>query len=271
VPSPSELIRGSGLPRHEAERLLVVATGRSRTELVTAEPIGGDAAARFRQLVAERHRGVPLQYLEGTVQFGRLELMSDARALIPRPETERLWELVVAELECDEPQVIIDLCTGSGNLALAMKDAFPAAAVYGTDISADAIALAEQNGARTGLEVTWLEGDLFDSLPAGLRGGVDLVVANPPYVAAADFDTLPAEVREHEPVGALVAGPGGDEVLARIASRARDWLRLGGLIVCELGLGQGERARELFAEYEPTIVADLTGRERFVFGRRRRD
>jgi release factor glutamine methyltransferase len=249
----------------------MVATGKTRTELAVAASVTGDAVARFVDLVAERRSGVPLQYLEHTVQFGPLELVTDQRALIPRPETERLWELVVAEVGDDAPGVIVDLCTGSGNLALALKHAFPAATVYGTDVSKDALSLAAQNAELTGLGVIWLLGNLFSALPPELRGTVDLIVSNPPYVAASDFDSLPTEVREHEPPGALIAGPHGDEVLARIAAGAGEWLRSGGRIACELGAAQSKRAVELFADFDPRTVADLTGRDRYVFGRRRRD
>jgi release factor glutamine methyltransferase len=249
----------------------LVATGITRSELAIGASIAADGVGRFEGLVADRRRGVPLQYLERTVQFGPLELATDRRALIPRPETERLWELVVAEMDGDRPQVIVDLCTGSGNLALALKHAFPAAVVYGTDASVDALSLARENEDLTGLAVSWSEGDLFEPLPSGLRGHVDVVVSNPPYVAASEFDGLPAEVRDHEPIGALVAGPNGDEILARIAAGAEEWLRPGGLIACEIGVDQGRRAVDLFARYAPRIVADLAGRDRYVFGRRRRD
>lgn len=266
---PVDLIRASDLPRHEAERLLVVASGLSRVELLAIPEVDGEAALRFEMLVVQRREGVPLQYLERTVQFGPLELLADHRALIPRPETEQLWERVVSLVGDGPADVIVDLCTGSGNLALSLKHEFPGASVYGTDISVAAVSLARHNSAITQVDVTWLQGDLFDPLPSDLRGRVDVIVANPPYIAADDFESLPREVREHEPFGALVSGPAGDEVLTRIAAQAGEWLRPGGLVACEIGEQQGGRALALFTDLDPFIEQDLTGRDRFVFCRRR--
>jgi len=230
--------------------------------------VGEDTRVRFSNLVAQRIGGVPLQYLEGTVQFGPVELAIDDRALIPRPETERLWELVVQEIGQTQPELVVDLCTGSGNLALAMKHQYPSASVYGTDVSSAAVSIARQNGLLAQLDVEWLHGDLFVPLPSALRHRIDVVVSNPPYIAAEDFDTLPAEVREHEPFDALIAGPRGDEVLARIAREAADWLRPGGLIACEIGAAQGGQAEELFVEFQGRVVGDLAGRDRYVLGHR---
>jgi len=262
-----ELVRRSAVPVHEAERLLAVASGLTRAQLVIGRDLPGDVVERFDDLVAERRSGTPLQYLEGTVHFGPLELLTDRRALIPRPETERLWERVVEVVGEATPAVVVDICTGSGNLALALKYTFPEAAVYGTDVSRDALSLAAANGEHTGLDVTWVEGDLFATLPDSIRGGVDVIVGNPPYVAAPDYDGLPVDVRDHEPIGALVAGPGGDEVLARIAAEAGEWLAPGGLLACEIGADQGARAAELFAAFDPFVERDLAGRDRFVLGR----
>jgi release factor glutamine methyltransferase len=220
----------------------------------------------FLNLVARRGRGEPLQYIEGTVQFGPIELLSDPRALVPRPETEQLWEIATADLADRHPQVIIDLCTGSGNLALALKHAFPDAIVHGTDISTDAVELATANGERLALDVRWSTGDLFDAIPPALHGRVDAVVANPPYIAAAEFDDLPIDVRDHEPRVALVAGPSGDEVLARIAAASTRWLAPGALIACEIADARPETAARLFSAYAAETVLDLTGRPRFVVG-----
>ncbi len=267
--SPRELVAASDLPGHEAERLLVVASGLSRAELVTAAELSPDATAAFRELVARRAAGEPLQYLEGTVQFGPLELASDSRALIPRPETEQLWEKVVAWVGDEPPTVIVDLCTGSGNLALALKHTFRSALVWATDLSPRALSLARENGARAGLKITWLEGDLFAPLPEDLFGRVDLIVSNPPYVAEAEVAALPDDVRDHEPRTALVAGERGDEVLAQIAVEAVHWLSPGGRIALEIGETQGPQTTELFSRYDPHIEQDLAGKDRFGFGRLR--
>ncbi|MGD2051309.1 MAG: peptide chain release factor N(5)-glutamine methyltransferase [Acidimicrobiia bacterium] len=264
--APEALLAASDLPRHEAERLLQAVTGRSRVALLTGE-VSDEEAAAFERLAAARRGGEPLQYLEGTVQFGPLELAADRRALIPRPETEQLWELAAAALDGIAAPVVVDLCTGSGNLALALQFAVPDARVYATDVSAAALELAGENASRTGLSgVRFFHGDLFAPLPDRLRGAVDLVVANPPYLAAAEYGALPPDVRDHEPAGALVAGPEGDEVLARIAAAAGEWLRPGGTVMCEISEFRPRRARELFAAFRPEIRDDLAGRPRFVIG-----
>ncbi|MDR9449762.1 MAG: peptide chain release factor N(5)-glutamine methyltransferase [Acidimicrobiia bacterium] len=260
----------AGVPPHEAERLLAVATGRARHELLVDGEVSSAEEQRYRDLVKQRLAGVPLQHLEGTVQFGPIEIRSDARALVPRPETEHLWEEAVTALgEAGPGTVIVDLCTGSGNLALALKHAFPAARVYATDLSPEALALAAENAANLALEVSFLEGDLFDPLPGELYERVDLLVANPPYVAESEFERLPVEVRDHDPRQALVAGPVGDEVLARIAADAYWWMGTGGWLFCEIGETQSERALELFGAYlDVEIRPDLAGRPRILVGRK---
>lgn len=256
------------IPQHERERLLVSA-GMDRARLAAGEAAPADVQERFEELVAKRNAGVPLQYLEGTVQFGPVEVAVDARALIPRPETEVLWEDAVKSLGDAGPgTVIVDLCSGSGNLALALKKAFPAARVIGTDSSEDALALAEENSQRSGLEVEWLKGDLFDALPTKLKGRIDVLVANPPYVSEVEFAALPEEIRAHEPRSALVAGPVGTEILARIADEAYWWLGVGGWLFVEIGETQGEVAMGLFGGLDREVRQDLAGRDRYLVGRR---
>ena len=263
--SPSEAIRRSGLAVHEAQRLLSVATGLDRTSLILSESVSVAAMETFAALVRQRASGVPLQHLEGTVQFGPLELRCDARALIPRPETEELWELVISLAV--SPSVVVDLCTGGGCLALAFKHAFPEARVIGTDLSVDALSLAQENVLATGLAVGLFRGDLFDALPDDLHGAIDVLVSNPPYLAASELDGLEAEVAVHDPAMALVAGPDGDEFLVRLAADVGDWLTPGGVVAVEIGASQGLRAMELFADLSPELRRDLDGRDRFLVGR----
>ncbi len=253
------------LPRHEAERLLLVATGRTRSGLAGSVVLSAGEREAYDALVARRLDGEPLQYLEGTVDFGPLTLRIDGRALIPRPETEQMYEMVTGLLGETGARVIVDLCTGSGNLALALKHDHPEARVFGVDIDTDALTLACENADLVGLEVEWRRGDLYDALPDSVQGRVDAIVANPPYVASGEL--LPAEVVDHEPAGALFAGGDGTEVLRRIAAGASEWLRHGGLVVCELGSDQGDLAAGLFAPYDGAVGADLSGRDRWVVGR----
>ncbi len=262
----AELRAGAGgTPDHEVWRMLQAATGRSRADLVLNPEVDEVASRAFADMVRRRRAGEPLQYIEGTVQFGPLELAIDKRSLIPRPETEQLWELVLTAVSA-APRVIVDLCTGSGNLAFALKYSFPEARVLATELSPDAADLARENSARTGLAVEILEGDLFQPLPTDLRGCVDVLVANPPYLAEAELAALPTDVREHEPHEALVAGVHGDEILKSIVGQADRWLAPGGLLAIEISEFLGPRALELMERFTGRVVRDLTGRDRFVLG-----
>lgn len=252
---------------HEARRLVLFAAQQELTWMLGDPEVDTATAARFRAAVARRRRGEPLQYIEGTVQFGPIELLVDSRALIPRPETERLWEIASDLIRDREQPVVVDLCTGCGNLALALKYAHADASVVACDISPEAISLASENAARLGLEVLSFRGDLFGAIPGELRGSVDLIVSNPPYVARGEFEELPNEVKNHEPTTALVAAQGGLAVLSRIAEEAASWLRPGGAVACEIGETQGDDCLRLFADLQPTIEHDLAGRDRFVVGR----
>lgn len=233
------------IPEHERVRLEAVA--------------GPDAP--IEDLIARRLGGEPLQYIEGTAAFGPLDIAVDERVLIPRPETEGMFELATRIVR--KPEIIVDLCTGSGALALALKSRFPSAAVFATDISPDAIEVATDNRYRTGLQVYLAEGDLFDPLPTAILGSVDLIVANPPYVAEVDFARLPADV-QREPKVALVAGPTGLEVIQRIGASAAAWLRPGGVVVCEIGERQAVSATSSFLDLPAIVRQDLSGRDRYV-------
>jgi release factor glutamine methyltransferase len=228
-------------------------------ELARLEAVAGPDRP-LETLVARREAGEPLQYIEGTAEFGPLELLVDERVLIPRPETEGLYELAARMVR--NPKVIVDLCTGSGALALALKKRFPPAAVFATDISEDALAVAKVNKERTGLDVTLGHGDLFDPLPQRLMGEIDLIVANPPYVAESQFSYLPADVRR-EPREALISGATGLEVIERIGDVAAKWLRPGGVLVCEIGEKQGVSASSSVRDLSSVIRQDLTGRDRY--------
>lgn len=229
-------------------------------ELKRLEAIAGPEQP-LEDLVRRREQGEPLQYIEGEAQFGPVTLHVDERVLIPRPETENLFD--IASKMVRTPEVIIDLCTGSGALAFALKRTFPGAAVFATDISSGAIEVATMNRWRTGLPVYIAEGDLFDPLPASLLGTVDLIVANPPYVAEIDFPGLPGDVRR-EPYEALVAGSSGLEFIQRIGARVAEWLRPGGVVVCEIGENQGVSAAVSFSDLPAVVRRDLNGRDRYI-------
>ena len=229
-------------------------------ELNRLEAIAGPSKP-LEDLVARRLGGEPLQYIEGSAPFGPLDLLVDERVLVPRPETEGLFE--IASRMVRNPEVIVDLCTGSGALALALKKAFPSAAVFATDISEAAIELAIENRHRNRLDIYLAAGDLFDPLPASLLGEVDLLVTNPPYIAEAEFPGLPDDVKR-EPRVALIAGPTGLEVIRNIGASAARWLRPGGVLVCEIGETQAIPAANAFLGLPTVVRQDHAGRDRYV-------
>lgn len=257
------------LPTHEVIRLKMAASGLDQAALAAGVELDEAAEERFAALVERRRSGEPLQYLEGTVQFGPIEIAVDRRALIPRPETEVMWEDAVRSLGDAGPgTVIVDMCTGSGALALALKHSFPQAKVFATDLDSEALALAAENAAALGLDVTFLKGDLFEALPENLKGRIDLLVVNPPYVREDEWSGLDAEITTNEPRSALVAGSEGTETIARIADETYWWLGIGGWVFCEISSTQGVVADELFGSLDREVRHDLTGRDRYVAGRK---
>ena len=205
--------RESETPRLDAERILAKATGLERIELYMSldRPLTRAEVDVARALVARRARREPLQYVLGEWGFRHLTLTVDSRALIPRPVTEVLVERALALIADMERPRVLDVGTGSGAIALAIADEHPGAAVTGIDCSADALALARDNVTRTGLSVELRQHDLFAGLPSGPW---DVIVSNPPYVAADDLPSLQPEVRDWEPHGALIA-TGAVEAVAR--------------------------------------------------------
>ena len=258
--------RVTDIPDHEVVRLLMAASHTTRSQVLLGFDVSDTALSEFERLVRRRRAAEPLQYIEGSVPFGPVEIHVDPRVLIPRPETEYMFELVVEMLE--DPKVIVDLCTGSGSLALALVSTFPDATVYATDLSQDAVSVARENAATNNVDVEILVGDLFDPLPGDIRGRVDLVISNPPYIAQGDMSGLPVDVRA-EPAMALLGGPNGDEILERIARSMGEWLSPDGIFMCEISEYQGDRVVELFHAFAPTVLSDLTGRDRYVVGQRR--
>ena len=233
--------------------------------------------ARFDEMVRRRAAGEPLQYVLGSWGFRTLDLMVDPRVLIPRPETESVVEVALAELDAlgggERPTRVVDLGTGSGAIALSFAVERVRTEVWATDVSEDALAVARANIAgigRPGSRVRTAVGDWFAALPAHLRGTFDLVVANPPYVASAA--ELPDEVAGWEPAGALWSDMDGTADLRRIVSEAPDWLLPGGALVCELSPEQAHDMVELAGTHFETaaVEPDLTGRSRALVAKRPR-
>ncbi len=260
------IARGSETPRLDAERLLSKALGCERIELYMAldRPLTPAELDRARELVVRRGTREPLQYVLGEWGFRRLTLTVDARALIPRPETEILVERALALMEGRTAPRVLDIGTGSGAVALAIADEHPGALVTGLDLSEAALALAAENVVRTGLEVSLVQGDLFAELP---RGPWDIVVSNPPYVDASDVPGLQPEVRDWEPHLALTA----EGAVTAVARHSTSVLAVGGGLVLEVGEGQADGAATLLAElgFEAIrVTPDLAGIDRIVEGLR---
>jgi release factor glutamine methyltransferase len=258
---------GSPTPRLDAELLLSHALGLSRIELYTQfeRPLAESELSTCRELVRRRGLREPVAYLIGRWGFRRIELDVDARVLVPRPETELVVDRCLALLGGGERPSVIDVGTGSGAIALAIKDELPAARVAACDVSADALEVARANAGRLRLEVELLESDLLDGV--GDRR-FDLIVSNPPYVGRAELELLEPEVARHEPRLATLAGEDGLDVYRRLLPQAAERLAPGGSLVLECGAGQ---AAWLLAELERVgyvdrnVDTDLAGIERVVW------
>jgi len=262
----------------DARRIVEEAAGiePARFAIDLDEPATVRGVARLDAMVARRLTGEPLQYVVGRWGFRSLDLAVDRRALIPRPETEMVAGLVVAEASRRTAAgaasvTVVDLGTGSGAIGLAVAQECPRAHVVATDRSREALALARANLIGLGRAATRVRleaGSWFDAVPADLAGSIDVLVSNPPYVA--DGDELPAVVREWEPVEALRSGPDGLDDLVRIIDGSGPWLADDGLIVLEMAPGQtsamADRLRAQGLRVE--IHDDLAGRPRAVSGRR---
>jgi release factor glutamine methyltransferase len=255
---------GSDTPRLDAELLLADALGVDRAALVMdpAREVAGPAARAFRDLVRRRSAGrEPVAYLLGTKGFRHLELEVDRRVLVPRPETELLVEVA---LDLPGRTRVLDVGTGSGAVALALKHERPDLDVTGTDVSDDALDVARANARRLGLTVSFTRADLLEGAPEA-----DAVLSNPPYVAEADRALLAPEITRHEPELALFAGTDGLDVVRRLAAQAG--ASPASFVAVEIGSGQAPAVAALLrgAGFSATEARrDLAGIERVVIGRR---
>jgi release factor glutamine methyltransferase len=245
----------------DAEWIVAHVLGVTRSELAVRNEEIDDSAVW--PLVERRALREPLAYVLGEWGFRRLTLRCDARALVPRPETETVVERCLELLRNVERPRVLDVGTGTGAIALALADELEGAQIVATDASAEALELARENAQRTGLRVDFVHADLRDGSPPG---PFDLVVSNPPYVRPEEIDSLEPEVRDWEPREALV-DEGQTEALARAAL---DVLQPGATLVLEV---HADRASEVSAMlealgYEARITPDLTGRDRVVEGKR---
>ncbi len=264
--------RGFDSPRLDAELLLGFAMGKTRIELImeAERPLDKTELALFRELARRRRAREPTAYILGEREFYGLPFTVDPRVLIPRPDTETLVEVALEQTRASlSSGTMLDLCTGSGCVAIAFALKRSGWRVDAVDLSPDALAVARSNAQSNGLfSLTFHEGDLFEALPAGTR--FDVITANPPYIPSADVDQLEHGIRDYEPRLALDGGPDGMRLLTLIVEAAPDWLTPGGLLALELGFDQAGRVDALlsargFADIRRS--RDYGGHERVVYGR----
>ena len=257
-------------PRLNAEHLLAHVLGRKRIDLYLdfERRLSESELAPLRELVRRRGAGEPLQHLLGTVEFCGRVFRCDSRALVPRPETEQLVELLISRFKSETASFrAIDIGTGSGVIALTLAAEFPKADIMGVDISEDALMLARENAGRLGLtdRVQFLRSNLLENVPPGM----DLIAANLPYISLDDRQNLSREVL-HDPEVALFAGAHGDELVQQLITQAPSWLRPGGTLAMEIGIAQSEA---LFAALEEKNYRDISAEKdysgviRFLFAR----
>jgi release factor glutamine methyltransferase len=251
---------GVDTPALDAELLLAGTLGLRREQLVIEGPprLGPEELNRFRELLARRQGREPVAYILGRKPFRWITLSVDRRVLIPRPETELLVEIGLA---LPTGSRVVDVGTGSGAVALALAFERPDLEVWGSDVSADAIAVAEENARRLSLDVRFVQGDLLE----GIQRPVDAVLANLPYVA--DGTPLQPEIARFEPAEALFAGPDGLSVIRRMVAAAEGVDRL----ALEVGPDQAQATVQLLRDrgWRTEVHRDLAGHERIVVGRAR--
>jgi release factor glutamine methyltransferase len=287
-PSRAEVLDGvaseleaAGLetPRVEAERLISHALGIPRSDLIlhAGERLRPEEAAAVAGLVGRRLEREPLQHIEGTAAFRQLVLVSDRRALIPRPETEQLVDRITEWLGDRAPVArALDIGTGSGAIALALLTEGLAEKVVGLDVSEGALAQARENFAQSNvasdrLELRRCPAEIWPAVDAAAR--FDVIVSNPPYIRAGEVADLAEEVRAFEPRNALAGGDDGLQVIRVIIAGSAARLRPGGALFLEIGAGQGPEVRELLRREgdleDVRIESDLAGRDRFAMARSR--
>src|SRR4051794_12816973 len=259
--------------KHDARRIVERASGREGSDFYASldDPVPDRALPFFEGMVQRRAAGEPLQYVLGRWGFRSLDLLVDRRALIPRPETEEVAGAAIDEARRLGAKVVVDLGTGCGAIALSMAVELPGVEVWASDVSEDAVELARANLAgigRAGARVRLATGSWFDALPDDLRGRIDVIAANPPYVP--ETAQLPRDVADWEPAVALYSSGRGTDHPATVIAEAPSWLARPGALVMEHAAWMGEEmvARALAAGFdEATYHHDLSQRERYIVAR----
>ena len=269
--SITQRLEAVGVPSPSADATWLVAhvARSSPAALRFAAPLEAGQLVTLEGLVKRRELREPLQWILGTTQFYDLELIVRPGVLIPRPETERLLEIVLQELSTDlstAPRRVVDIGCGSGALALSIKQRFPQLEVWATDVSADAVRLSKDNAAALNLELVIRQTSLLD----GIAGQFDAIISNPPYLPISDATTLEPEVRL-EPSAALYSGADGLQLARQIAQLSTTRLSACGLLALELDPRNAPAMRDHLEilGFAARLEADLSGRQRFVIGRLR--
>jgi release factor glutamine methyltransferase len=266
-------LAAAGVPSPEVDAALllrhVLGWSAARLRVDGEAPIDPAAEARLEDLARRREAREPLQLLIGSVGFRRLDIEVGPGVFIPRPETEVLAGEAIARVP--PGGVVVEPCTGTAAVACAVADESGAGRVVATDIAPAAVALARANAARCGVAVEVLAGDLLAPVPAALRGRVDVLVSNPPYVAAGELAGLEPEVVDWDPPAALVSGPTGHEVTDRLIAAGVEWLAPRGWLLLEVAdvraVQTATRARAA-GLVDVAVLRDLAGRDRVVVARR---
>lgn len=276
INSSSAILSKAGVPnaRLDAEVLLRDALGRDRAWLLAHIQDNFDDERRgvFERAVERRALREPLQYITGRQEFWGLDFLVSHDVLIPRPETELIVETaLVAVPDRNKAVTIVDLCTGSGCIAVSLARELKSARIFATDTSAKALDVARENTRRHGVagRIGFLEGDLFAPLEElDIAAQVDMIVSNPPYVPQGFGSVLPPEVRDYEPAMALFAGTEGTEIHKRIIGQAPSFLKRGGLLIMEMGIGQAGALERMVRDsgvYDSLrVLKDLAGIERVI-------
>lgn len=238
--------RGIESARLDAELIVAHALGIDRTRVIIDgnRPLEGAELAKLRELVKRRRAHEPIAYLRGHREFYGLQFRVDRRVLIPRPDTEALVDVALARsAHVSLSMRMLDLCTGSGCVAVAIARQRPTAKIVASDLSPDALAVARENALRLGAyNVAFVESDLF----ANVRGAFDVITANPPYVVRSEIDTLQPDVKDFEPRLALDGGEDGLDLVRRIVETAPEHLVPGGVLALEIGMGEADATKALF-------------------------
>lgn len=274
ITSAAGELQGAGVPdaRRDAELLLRHVLDKDRAWLLAhlRDPLN-DPEGRFAAAVGRRAAREPVQYIIGVQEFRGLDFIVTPDVLIPRPETEFVVEAAVEQLQGARSPLILDLCTGSGCIAVSLAHELPQARIIAVDLSAAALVIARRNARAHGVadRIRFLEGDLFEPLAElSLRGEFDILVSNPPYVRNDELPALQPEVRDHEPKLALIAGTEGTEVSHRIIASAPDYLKRGAALVLEMGFGQAARLADMLLKTgrynAPRVIKDLAGIDRVI-------